>query len=68
MQLELQHGAKVRKESYLRVDREYCIHESDLMEEPDRKTGVHLRVKLDGQNGMEGLRAVIERGQMLRHA
>jgi hypothetical protein len=46
--LVLEAGAKFWKESYLRIEREYCVHESGLMELPGGKVGGHLRVAVGG--------------------
>ena len=55
MQLRLQNEMKFRgmRKSYLRIESEYWIHECGLMEMPDRKTGVHFRMDLEGRGGVE---------------
>jgi hypothetical protein len=67
MQLRLQNEMKFRgsKRSHLRIDRDYWIHECELMEMPDRKTGVHFRVALEGESGMERLGEVVEERKRL---
>lgn len=63
MQLELAGDMKFKKASYLRIEREYFVHEAGLMEMPEEisreKVGAHLRVRGDGEMGMEGLMGVL---------
>lgn len=71
MQLELEDGARFwnRKDGYLRIERAFYMHESGLMEQPQilpgKKVGKHLRVKDEGETGMEALFGVLEeRGKL----
>lgn len=69
MQLELKEGAKFWKDSYLRFERAFYMRESGLMEYPEnlrgKRLGKHLRVRDEGQTGMEALFGVlVERGRL----
>jgi hypothetical protein len=69
MQLVLLDGAKMRYESYLRIERAYFIHESGLVELLERisarKNGRHLRVDVEGETGIEKLCQVLEKREEL---